>query len=219
MNISISKNKLITGIVIVLILIIGAGGFFFWKQKKKEKYYKDNIFVLADSVKYYKTQSGLISTEVKQLTLIKKELKSNIDSKDSLIQKLKWTIKDQNLNIKNLESILYATLYSEGVGSVPIYLDSSSLNNENENYDIKIAKIDDSFLNMNIYIYPDTLDYDYTYQEEITVSTVLIRKPTKKGKQAFILVRWLRPWTEVSTVTPSNKNSNIIISSKVNFKK
>ena len=218
MEITINKNRIILISLLVIVLISVVSTIIMVKQREKVKelkFYEDNYFLALDSLHSYKNINGTLTYKANILVFNNKELKNNIDKKDSLINKLKYTIINQKHKIKDLESILYTTIQSQGQGVVYV-TDTVEIEN-NKGYDHYI--LDDGYLYQNIYTYNDSIQYDYQYIEEITVVSTKERELNKKGKKVFFLWRWIKPYKNNTYVSTNNPNSKIIVNSKIIFNK
>lgn len=220
MEMTISKNRIIVIAIIFIVLLSGLSTAIFIKHRQKVKQYKelkDNYFSVRDSIQTFQNINLTLTTKAIQLSFKTKELQENIDSKDSLIQKLNFTIKNQKLKIKDIESILFATLQTSNQGTV-VYVDTITVY-QTPDSSYRFYRIDDGYLFQNLYLYNDSLQWDYFYAEDINIVHKLERKPNKKGKPVFFLWRWVRPFVKTTLITPSNSKSKIVIATEVELRK
>jgi hypothetical protein len=206
-------------------LLLLAGDIFLFKLYRKEihrkKLWKDNYLTEHEIVKIYQTKQGIWTTQAKDYNFRISDLKSKIDIKDSIISRLKYVIVSQDKKLKEVKDVLFATLHSEGQGTAPLKdsITGIGIGFEIAETDFRYAYINDGYLAESLFIYPDTVKYDYDYEESINVLVTRVRKLTKKGNKACFLWRWLRPWDDATNVFSSNPNSKIISAIKIKVEK
>lgn len=190
----------------------------YFKERKARMLWNNNYLAITDTLKIYKTKSGLQSTETKNLNFRVKELIGNIDSQDSLISSLRFIIKDQSKQIRKLDNIIIAQVESTGSGEGKVK--DTVIISERDEDPCHTFTINDSYLYEDI-VYCDDgyFEYFYRYKEDISVVTELMRKPTKRGRQVIPPFRWFRPFIEKTTITPSNPNSKVNVATKISIVK
>jgi len=216
----INKSKLILVLVIMNLLFLIAGVVLFklWRNERgHHTRWEENYWQLNDTTNHLLTKNGNLATEARQLTFTIKDMKRLINNKDSALIRARSVIDNLDKTNKRLQKVIMTKLEAVGQGTVEIvdtvFIDTIT----DEESDLKYAEINDGYLFQDLYIYDDTIDYDYTYEEEIDVVMNMIRKPNKNGNQVFWLWRWLRPWVDRTYVIPENPNSRISVATQINF--
>jgi hypothetical protein len=223
MKLSISKNKIIVGII--LLLLISNGLFFkmYRKQVKTKNSIRNNYIAITDSLKIYKSKSGNYYVQAKELTFRVRELKETVNSKDSLLSSIHFSIKDKDKQIRTLKDLLYVYIENEGKGEGKLEEVKQGIGTD---YGFEISEekckeliIDDGYLNLQALICIDQENSPYSYTDNIYVEVItdVYRKPNKNGKQVIIPFRWFRKWIGRTTVSSQNPNSQVKSATKVNI--
>lgn len=222
MKLLVSKNKIIVYIISILILSNGLFFKMYRKQVKVKNSIKNNYIAITDSLKIYKSESGNYYVQAKELTFRVRELKETIDSKDSLLSSIHFSIKDKEKQIRKLKDLLYVYIENEGKGEGELNEVKQGIGTD---YGFEISQekckeliIDDGYLNLQALICIDQDNSPYSYIDNIFVEVItdVYRKPNKKGKQIIPPFRWFRKWIGRTTVSSQNPNSKIKSATKVN---
>jgi len=218
----INKTKLVLWeTIIILILIISAFILFkLWRgERTNHVKWESNYYALGDSVSFYKTKSGKNATLVRQLTFSTKELKSSKISTENALNEAKKLIDDLRQSNKKLKTIILANLNAQGQGSSVIHDTVFIDTTNNQNIKARYASVNDGYLFEDLFIYPDTVNYNYTYQEGINIIMNMRRKLNRNGNKVFWLWRWIKPWIPQTSIVSQNPNSKISAATQINFEK
>jgi len=191
------------------------------KEVKRKNLWQDNYITEHMMVKMWEGRNSIWITQSKDYNFRIKDLKGKIDFKDSVISKLNYTLFTQDKKLKEVKDVLFATIQAHGEGGTGLK-DSTvgiGVGMEIASSEPKYALIKDGYLTQSLFIFPDTLTYQYDYIEEINVLVTKMRKLNKKGNKVFFLWRWLQPWDDMTTVSSSNPNSRIISAVKIKISK
>lgn len=156
-----------------------------------------------------KDELGRTQTRVKKLVLSKREIGAELFLKDSLLFTLNKELKLSDVKIRNLEKTIIMNLQSSNTGTTYIH-DTTYVDKPLDTF--QILQVQDSNLYFQAeWASKDTVDWLYTYAEDIYYWTVL--QPTlynKKGRKRFVVWRWVFPKPKaVTTIKSTNKNSKI----------
>lgn len=199
------KKGLLTGIGIMLALfaVLWFTGLLGFRPPRGlyniEQMYKDANGRQAATIKQQRSKID----EIEQAYYKTDSLRT--DNEKSLV-KAKQQIEALGIKLKNAKSITSVSTEVVDTFTVQIY-DTVMVRGIR-----KKAKYSDGYLNMNmtLNLITDRVHVGYQISDTILVVDSWVRKPTNKGKQAFILWRWLRPWQVKVDVTTSNPKATAI---------
>lgn len=216
---TINKSRLVLWlIIIVLILSIGCVLLFrLWrKERSGHTKWEANYYALNDSATIFKTRSGNQATLVRQLTFSIRDLKKSKSGVENELQMANKRIEDLSQSNKRLKAIVNADLEAQGEGKSKIrdtiYVDTIV-------HKLRYSEINDGYLYEDLMIYPDTVAYNYTYKEGISVVLNMRRKLNRNGNKVFWLWRWIQPWIPETTVVTENPKSVITGATQINFER
>ena len=194
--------KLLSALVIILLV----GGFILytlWQNNKdKAERWQGN---------YYETSERLkdSTSRIKTLRVSARELQSKRAEQDSVLSYFRSKLEDKDIKISQLQSALNTALLAKGSGKTEItdtvfVTDSSKLDT------LKRFNVDDGYLDFEGSFDPikvDSIEYNYSYEDEIFIATYLERKMyNSNGNKRFILWRWLFPQWQATGITADSKN-------------
>lgn len=188
----IKKNwKIIAIIVMLLVLAIQCNSINNLKQDNKRL--EDNFYAVCDSADMYKTKSGLLASQTKNLVVTIDELNARYNGASE-------EIKDLNIKIKNLES------YQKGVIEKTIHDTITLRDTIIDNTFTKTGVWSDGCTNMTFEIGADKMYFEFESKDMIDI---LISK--KKEGSWYQFWKWPRNVIYTTTATSLCPNTKVVV--------
>lgn len=226
---TINKNKIILIFLAIMSLLTASSFYLFkkWRSSVEDvKRWQDNYIEQSDSLAFIRTKSGENAAIAKQLYFENKELKKLKKSGDSVTKKLYAIIDDLGLKLKNVNTVLFNTIQTQGEGYA-VKSDpkrSAMIGYEtyiNDTTGCNFYIFDDGFLYAEILgCSDDSSEVRYTNTLRQGIVTDVFKKPIDKFWKKIPPIRWFgREWTGRTIVSVENPHSKVISSTQINIKK
>ena len=212
-------KRIVIGIGIVILLI----GIIVWQfsalrnQKQETERWRNNYRTTQTELIQTVDKLGRTQSEVASLQFTKSELSSELYQTDSVVQFLMRELKLSGVRIKHLEWSLGAALHTGNSGTVQIdtIMEVDTLYME----PISQFIVNDSNLFFKGVIRQDSLDWEYTYTEEILAWVE--QYPTlykKNGERRCKLWIWLFPKRKPKTFIKSTNPRSTIKATEIQIR-